>query len=493
MRALAGTHENLLQKTHHPLPTPDTASMQDILQTFRSYYSKPAVRTRILEFLGGDSPESTTCEYITADGILPPARTPRFPEEIFARLDEGLDICRSLLDKESLIAHLDIEYVNFDFPAEAYLNPLRTFEIQEPVGAAIKRILGFYGIQPLHVLSGRGHHFAWRIGRHSKVFAELAQIGRQATLEDSSHEKLGNGHASPLIAQAFAGLGLVMEFVGRLVITMAAPECPIPIELTAVEVPHSPHGRGREMISIDLSEYGDPLYTRTVRVPFSAYLKPWQQVYAVGHHNISRIGPIIFVPMDDLDIHDGMAAMRDPRMAAHLAEHISTRIPDETHGTEHLVRHYRESALRQFHDFFYSEKHDEPAEWPRTYDCTHLDDLPPDARSALLFPNDLLLRPAGMRSVTKALLERGWHPRHIAGLIRSKFERDYGWGEQWKDYSPAMRADFYTRIFSGRNIGVDTEVAAIRLAEIWGSEGMKDHSIDQAHHETPLAAGGIHL
>ena len=80
-------------------------------------------------------------------------------------------------------------------------------------------------------------------------------------------------------------------------------------------------------------------------------------------------------------------------------------------------------------------------------------------------PNDLLLRPVGMKSVTQALMQRGWHPRHIAGLIRSKFERDYGWGEEWKDYSPALRADYYTRIFAGAGISVATEAAEIRDAE----------------------------
>jgi hypothetical protein len=64
-------------------------------------------------------------------------------------------------------------------------------------------------------------------------------------------------------------------------------------------------------------------------------------------------------------------------------------------------------------------------------------------------PNDLLLHPASMRLVTRVLLALGWHPRHIAGLICSKFARDHGWGNQWAECDPATRADFYTRIFAG--------------------------------------------
>jgi hypothetical protein len=440
--------------------------MQDILKTFRDYYRTPAVRSRILEFLGGDTPEETTCEFITADGIGTPARTPRRPEELFDRLEEGLDICRSLWDRESLIAHLDVEYVNFDFAAEPYLDPARTFLMQEPVARAIRRVLDYHGIRALHVLSGRGHHFAWRIERDSEVFNALAAMGQNAFIGDPSPPSPRNGRDYPVLAHAFAGLGLVMEFLGRLVIELARPESEIPIELTAVEV--GPSERGREMVSIDLSEYGDPLHTRTVRVPFSAYLKPWQQLYAVGSNNISKIGPIIFVPVDGLDIRQGMVVMRDPELAARLAEGLSARIPDQTFGTASLIRHYRGSALRRFHEYFYSSIHDAPERWPWTYDRAPLEGLPAEARNALMFPNDLLLKPSGIRSVTESLHDRGWHPRHIAGLIRSKFERDYAWGRQWKDYSPAMRADFYVRIFSSAKTSVAQEVARIRGREIGG-------------------------
>jgi hypothetical protein len=45
-----------------------------------------------------------------------------------------------------LIADLDIEYVNFDFPAEPYLDPERCFEIQRPVEWAVERALLEHGI-----------------------------------------------------------------------------------------------------------------------------------------------------------------------------------------------------------------------------------------------------------------------------------------------------------------------------------------------------------
>ena len=49
----------------------------------------------------------------------------------------------------------------------------------------------------------------------------------------------------------------------------------------------------------------------------------------------------------------------------------------------------------------------------------------------------------------RCFLALGWHPRHIAGLIRSRYERDFGWAWRWYFYDATLRADFYTRIFSG--------------------------------------------
>jgi hypothetical protein len=66
------------------------------------------------------------------------------------------------------------------------------------------------------------------------------------------------------------------------------------------------------------------------------------------------------------------------------------------------------------------------------------------------------LKPAGIQHVVRALISKGWHPRHIAGLIRSKYERNYGWGREWFVYDAATRADFYTRIFAGAiELGLD--------------------------------------
>ena len=83
-----------------------------------------------------------------------------------------------------------------------------------------------------------------------------------------------------MLASAFCGVGLVMEFLAHRIKGIAASASRIQVELTAVEV-HAVK-RGREMIFIDISEYGDPLFTRAIRVPFSRYLKPQQGRWCGG-------------------------------------------------------------------------------------------------------------------------------------------------------------------------------------------------------------------
>ncbi|HEU0273150.1 MAG TPA: hypothetical protein VFQ83_01315 [Candidatus Udaeobacter sp.] len=414
------------------------------------YYCHPDVRCRIGEFVGADVSHGYCCEFLTAsdDRAHPPFKV-HSPAELNSLFDRGFEICRSLWDREALIADFDIEYVNFDIPAEAFVDPERVFAIQQPVVEAIERLLREYGIEVLHVLSGRGHHFIWKIEQNSAVFGDLAEIGRgPASLwarECEPHPPNGRGVAFEL-ARAFAGLGLAMEFLAHRAKKMASPLAKIPVELTAVEV--GPFSHGREMISIDISEYGDPLYSRAIRVPFSVYLKPWQQPWGFDPHVLATMQPFFVIPLGGMNWRDGTSVMRNSRLTTKLAAHSSTKIPDATHGSGKLFADYSNSSLAAFHQFFYTEEQ-HPAElWPETYDRLALELLPACARIALEQPNDLLLRPAYIRRLVRVLLALGWHPRHIAGLIHSRYRRDFGW-TQFVDVDPATRADFYTRIFSG--------------------------------------------
>jgi hypothetical protein len=155
------------------------------------------------------------------------------------------------------------------------------------------------------------------------------------------------------------------------------------------------------------------------------------------------------IPLHEMDDRQGLFAMRDAGQVIELARRASVQIPDQSRATESLVAEYAQSRLARWHDYFYSAEHDPCDAWPQTYDRTPLKPLPPCARVILEKPNEVLLKPAGIQHLVRVLLAVGWHPRHIAGLIRSKYERDFGWGEKWYRYDAATRADFYVRLFAG--------------------------------------------
>lgn len=418
-----------------------------------SFYSDSAVQQRLVEFLGGETLEDATAMYLThSDGCLFQRSELHSPVDLQWFLERKLDIARSIADRESLLMHLDVEYVNFDAPGVAYLDPMRTFELQEPVVRVIERVLMEWGIAPLHLITGQGHHFVWRVSLESKLARRIIALSPAPELVDACMERVGPGVASAVkreLQEAFSATALLMEYVAHKIKAEAVLACTIPVEITAVHGEMGSSGQ-REIVSLDISEYGDPLHTRMVRMPFTNYLKPWLTGLARELGIEKELPQFKTLPLYEMDVRQAIHSRQDEADVLDLARRAGVRIPLQEEGTTKLLNDYLVSPLRQFHRYYYSTLHDPRETWQRTYDHTPLHQLPPSVQDLLLWPNDRLLKPAGIRLVTRTLLNRGWHPRHIAGLIRSKFENPcYGWGVDWGDYEPATRADFYTRLFSG--------------------------------------------
>ena len=415
------------------------------------YYRNRHVRTRMIEFLGGKTFDSATSMFVTqCDAGGEGGWDFKKPSELEYFWNQGLDVSRSLWDQKWLIAHLDIEYVNFDFPAEPYLDPARTFLLQRPVELAIEKILLSSSISALHILSGRGHHFSWKINQESTAFGKLIEIGYLPEHVEKRYAESLPPANIPIdrdLGAAFAGLSLIMEYVAILAKEEADKTSSIPVELSAVEVP--PQIRGKEMVSIDITEYGDLLNTRFIRIPYSLYLKPWHKSGVLNDETRDKISQMVSVPLFEMSVQEGIDVMRNLEYAAELASRAPSQIPDQTAQMLQLISAYETSTVAEFHRWFYSEEHEPPELWSRTYDRAPFDIMPPCIRFIMQNPNDLLLRPVGIRLVVRVLLSLGWHPRQIAGLIRSKYERNYGWGGEWFFYDASTRADFYTRVFSG--------------------------------------------
>ena len=282
------------------------------------------------------------------------------PTDLPEYLESALEVERSLWDRESLIADVDLEYHNFDYPAAPWFEPERAFQLQQPVLDATLQTLGKAGIAPLKLVSGRGFHLVWSVRRKSGAFRRLAGLGRvPASLRSRYAQTFGPNGSSvdPDLGYAFAGLGLIMEFVGHRVLEASLQTCTLSVQPAAIEVGSGTFGR--EIISFDLSEYGDPLHTRHVRLPFSAYLKPRQFEWMFGEAEVRRLLPIFEIPLADMSPTQAITAMRDPDAVLEIARHASAAIPDQSEAVEELLDNYEYSELAEFHQQFYRQLREE--------------------------------------------------------------------------------------------------------------------------------------
>ncbi|MBD3427098.1 MAG: hypothetical protein GF409_07720 [Candidatus Omnitrophica bacterium] len=421
------------------------------------YYEAPVVKKRMAQYLGGETLEDATAIYVTRCDSWTKLKTIKKPSELDFFLGGQSDVGRSLWDKKYLIAHLDIEYVNFDFPAEPYLDQERSFSLQVPLVDTIKKILAQYGIAPFHLVTGRGHHFTWLLRQDSEAFKKLKDCGHLSRYLAKFY-RMGHGPEGESItrdlAKAYSGLGLVLESLVWRVLVSGSLGTEIPVKPFCS--PEKKCERGWEALIVDISEYGDPLHTRMIRLPFSLYLKPWEEDVLSEGGIGPKTGLSCAIPGDGLDTSLFAEVTHNPERILDLAAGSDAHIPDTSVEMEKLIMDYERSRVKYYHDWFFSREQCRPSEWPRTYDLFSLSALPPCARKILTEPNDLLLKPVCIDYLVKILLSLGWHPRHIAGIMRSKYERDHAWGDLWYHYDAGLRADFYCRVItSGIFLGTD--------------------------------------
>ncbi len=408
------------------------------------------------EFIGGSDltgsyvarsgPRISPAAYITvSDGGLDwtePAQVYRLADYLAC----GREIDRSLWDRDSLIADIDLEYDNFDNPTAAWEDPERAFRLQQPVLDATLRILGDAGIDPLILVSGRGFHLVWAIPRDSRAFRRLARLGRVppglAARYAWARSPSGFG-LDPRLGRAFAGLGLSMEFLFQRVFDASRTACEVPLQPAAIEV--GPGSHGREIVSFDLSEYGDPLHTRHIRLPFSLYLKPRRFEWKLGAPGVNRLMPIFEVPLAGMTPQQAIKAARDPKEVFALAGRTCMRIPDARGSMENLLDEYEDSELAAFHKRFNQELLDK-------VDLSAGPVLTPDIpclKWTLDHANDWLLKPAALQHVTRVLSALDWSTPSIAQLVSAYYLRGCDWGDTWARLEPTSRALFYVRLFAG--------------------------------------------
>jgi hypothetical protein len=404
------------------VPDRDTQRRDHGRAALAAYYRSPGVRARIAEYCGGRPDDLRSLSAVSLAGY---GGARRLREQDGAPvtvplsawhqlLDEGADVCRSLADRVGTLLLLDVDYTNHDDPGEPYRDPARTFQRLEPLYRATREAFEAHGVHPLVLMTGRGYHFVVKAVGGTPLHTALVSLVENG----SAHE----------------GAGRLLEYLAHEVMRAVAGSTEVPVSL--VDLP--PAGGG-PLACLDLTAYADPLLTRNARCAFSSNQKALMQDLAAGP-------AIVFtLPRREQPLAELLSARADPERAREMAVTADARIPVVVGGAE-WVSAYRASALARFHRYFDAGPEVDPVTWPVTYDALDLRTIPACAAFPLTVPNPALLTPGWLRTVALALWAQGWHPRSIAGLVRSRYARPDGWGSYWKRYDPQSRARFYVRV-----------------------------------------------
>lgn len=389
-------------------------------------------------YLAGIGPDSGPFPQWETALVVPPA-------EIARLWDAGCDISRALWDERALIFLVDIDYQNIDAPAEPFLRPADVFVKIEPVYRAVRRVLASYDIHTSAAITGRGYHFVGRIPLDAPVVEAIAALAPavppwHATIE----ARRPPGVRAPMTAtqaRAWTGLGQLVEFVAHQVVEEAQPESRIPVVINGTVV--GTGAVGRECTSVDLSYFGDPLDVRHMRTLFSTY--QWHRLRPdiFGWHASTDVPILATLPRGKAGLLR-MLERGQHLAAARIVARTPVEVPPIDAGVARLVEAYQASPLATFHQQFAAACLAQvgPVEAPGS-------GLPPCMQQPLLYPNDLLLKPAHIQHIVRGLVARGFEPATIAGIVRTKYEEDHGWGRRWDWMHPRTRAEFDVRVFAG--------------------------------------------
>jgi len=448
------------------------------------YYRDPAVIARVLEFYGGwrggqPVPGSRYCigfgESELWKGNEKAYWSSTSREQIFEMSQEkGLDVFASLWRDDGTVLALDIEYFNLTYPGEAHAHPIRTFAKLEPVYRIIREIFDRYGLKLLITMTGQGYHFTalWPFEKEHQLLEGIGAL-EDNTVKKYRYRKFKVGGETPLcVGKAFSGACRLLQYLSHQVVIECdrrreAGERIVPVVYS--DIPIGPDGQGiygdgQEAVSLDLTLYSDPVYARSIRIPFSTYQKHKVMRWKVGEV-LARRTPISTCvcrwwpgAKREMSWEELLRIRRreDGRhfdLTAEYAEKVSTRLPREVEGWKEVLRDYLSSELFRFHREFDQCYYTSRKGPDFDFDAV-IRDMPPCFSRALQNPNDILLKPVFLQGIVRVLEKKGWHPKDIGYLIYLKYRSMKRWGY----LSPEKLAYFWVELYCGAlRAGADTK------------------------------------
>lgn len=452
--------------------------------TPREYYRSEYILKRMIEYLGGNSrgfsleknisnlanshnlkeiTKTFTNEYLVGWGDHFIKKNGRPFESVYNDslgwlLDNSADVFRSVWDKKNMLFIIDIEYYSKKYPHTPYIDPEYTYDMLEPYYILIKETLHQYNINPFILTTGQGYHFVFKISYKSNIFKKLSELGHIENTLLGKYQHLPPGTKRKRIVSKEEGhvydmVGKLLEHFYHILIIKIRNGFNVKLPLMIGDI--SVGNEKNEAISFDLSGYANPLFMRDIRLPFSTHQKHKVHPHKIGY-DIANLVPIQlaiprYIPdILELSLKEVFKNRRHYENTVHLAEKIKCNIPDCEDGVNNLLKEYLNSKLYEFHKNFDKTKQEPPERWKYTYDMFNLSEAPPCVAHAIANPNPLLLQPTQIQTLVRTLCgKQWWHPKHIAGLIRSKYERNYKWEVDFYKYDANTWANVWTRIYAG--------------------------------------------
>ena len=244
------------------------------------------------------------------------------------------------------------------------------------------------------------------------ALVEIAKISDSLAARCDDHER--SERSARVMGWGHEGAGRLLEDLAHRALHLLRGRTEVPVTLADVPPPD-----GGAFICLDLTAYADPVFGRYARCAFSA-----NQRSAMIHAAPER--PFVIVlPRDDQPVSEILGPREDPARAAELARDVDVAIPDvRTDGTPgstttsaavvgRFHARVRPRAPGRARSLALHLRHHRPARVAsRASPC-------PSAT-----PTPRCSSPRTSAPWRSALWAMGWHPRSIAGLIRSKYERE---------------------------------------------------------------------
>jgi len=456
----------------------------------KEYYHNSIIKDRLQNFFSGCDWFLTAGSQYSRDpcwGDDPPVRVYDI-SEFDERLGDGPDVFRPIISRHGVLGVFDLEYYNTrnkellflplrremsDIPEKFGFHDLVFREYLEPV---YQRISSALGDETIADMTWSGYHFLTEIKRESPVYNKLLMLGWHLRDKNAEGPLMPNNQEmaikmainirclEPQLIAAYSAIdeadikrrvpttiadGVVYTMFGRILEYLC--HCVISDTQKEIDVPITICDSADQGISLDISQYGDPVYMRIIRSAFSSWDK----------HNMNGfvsdlVGEAPFLDVvrkygkfENNNLPELFELARDYESSIEYAKNFSGKIPAAGTRIFNLALQYENSLLRRFHKDFDDVEHDPDNS---TYMLAEFDErFDARARQLMAAPNPELMQPKNLKWFSEHLLLHGINSKHIGGIIAARYEaEDKGWKQKyWSKYLTRTRANFWARVYCG--------------------------------------------